>query len=114
MTIDECIEALWGVKNKYPDPDKAGSIEVAIGIGFREGGKIESLSLRTEPRDGESDIVFEEKFEGRQPETQLAEKIRPVLRRYYESDPWTGQPSKDFDDTYTAQEAVDAIVDILE
>lgn len=114
MTIDECIEALWRAKRRYPDPDEAGKIEVAIRVGFREGGKIESLSLQTNPRDDENEIVFEEKFEGRQPETQLAEKIRPVMRRYYESDPWTGQPSKDFDDTYTAQEAVDAIVDILE
>lgn len=110
MTIDECIEALRGVKNRYPDP---GAAEVAVGIRFSEGGKIESLSLLAGPRGGEKETVFEERFGGRQPETRLAEKIKPVLRRYFESDPWTGQPSSDFDDTYTAQEAVDEIVDIL-
>jgi hypothetical protein len=114
MTIDECIEALQGIKNRYPDPDEAGDIEVVIGVGFREGGKIESLSLQAEPRDDENEIVFEEKFEGRQPESQMAEKIRSVLRRYYGSDPWTGRPCEDPGGARTAQEAVDAIVDILE
>ena len=114
MTIDECIEALQGIKNRYPNPDEASDIEVVIGVGFREGGKIESLSLQAEPPDDENEIVFEETFEGRQPETQLAEKIKPVLRRYFEADPWTGDSNEDFDATYTAQEAVDAIVGILE
>lgn len=114
MTIDECIKTLQDIKNRYPDPDEAGDIEVVIGVGFREGGKIESLSLQAEPRDGENEIVFEEEFRGDQPETRLAEKIKPVLRRYFEADPWTGDPNEDFDATYTAQEAVDEIVNILE
>ena len=108
MTIDECIEALQNIKSRHPDQN-----EVIIGVRSCEGGKIESLSLRTKSRDGENEIVFEEKFEDGRPETQLAEKIKPVLRRYYESDPWTEEPNKEFDDTYTAQEALDAIVDIL-
>lgn len=114
MTIDECIEALWRVKRRYPDPDEAGKIEVAIRVGFREGGKIESLSLQAEPRDDENEIVFEEKFEGRQPESQMAEKIRSVLRRYYGSDPWTGRPCEDPGGACTAKDAVIAITDILE
>ena len=114
MTIDECIKALQDIKNKYSDPDEAGDIEVVIGVGFSEGGKIESLSLQVEPRDDENEIVFEEEFGGDQPETQLAEKIRPVLRRYFEADPWTGDPNEDFDATYTAEEVVDEIVKILE
>ena len=108
MTIDECIEALQNIKNRHPDRN-----EVVIGVRSCEGGKIESLSLQAKSRDGENEIVFEEKFEDRRPETRLAEKIKPVLRRYYESDPWTEEPNKEFDDTYTAQEALDAIVDIL-
>lgn len=108
MTIDECIEALQNIKSRRPDLN-----EVVIGVKTCEGGKIESLSLRTKSSDGENEIVFEEKFEDSRPETQLAEKIKPVLRRYYESDPWTEEPNKEFDDTYTAQEALDAIVDIL-
>ena len=108
MTIDECIEALQNIKNRHPDRN-----EVVIGVRSCEGGKIESLSLQAKSRDGENEIVFEEKFEDSRPETQLAEKIKPVLRRYYESDPWTEEPNKEFDDTYTAQEALDAIVDIL-
>ena len=108
MTIDECIEALQNIKSRRPDRN-----EVVIGVRTCEGGKIESLSLRTKSRDGENEIVFEEKFEDSRPETRLAEKIKPVLRRYYESDPWTEEPNKEFDDTYTAQEALDAIVDIL-
>ena len=108
MTIDECIETLQNIKNRHP-----GRNEVVIGVRSCEGGKIESLSLRTKSRDGENEIVFEEKFEDSRPETRLAEKIKPVLRRYYESDPWTEEPNKEFDDTYTAQEALDAIVDIL-
>ena len=108
MTIDECIEALQNIKNRHPDQN-----EVVIGVKSCEGGKIESLSLQAKSRDGENEIVFEEKFEDRRPETRLAEKIKPVLRRYYESDPWTEEPNKEFDDTYTAQEALDAIVDIL-
>ena len=58
-------------------------------------------------------MTIDECIEDRRPETQLAEKIKRVLRRYYESDPWTEEPNKEFDDTYTAQEALDAIVDIL-
>ena len=108
MTIDECIEALQNIKSRRPDRNA-----VVIGVRTCEGGKIESLSLRTKSRDGENEIVFEEKFEDSRPETRLAEKIKPVLRRYYESDPWTEEPNKEFDDTYTAQEALDAIVDIL-
>lgn len=108
MTIDECIEALQNIKSRRPDLNEA-----VIGVKTCEGGKIESLSLRTKSSDGENEIVFEEKFEDSRPETQLAEKIKPVLRRYYESDPWTEEPNKEFDDTYTAQEALDAIVDIL-
>ena len=108
MTIDKCIEALQHIKNKYPDQN-----EVVIGVRSCEGGKIESLSLQTKSHDNENEIVFEEKFEDSRPETQLAEKIKRVLRRYYESDPWTEEPNKEFDDTYTAQEALDAIVDIL-
>ena len=108
MTIDKCIEALQNIKNRHP-----GQNEVVIGVRSCEGGKIESLSLQTKSRDGENEIVFEEKFEDSRPETRLAEKIKPVLRRYYESDLWTEEPNKEFDDTYTAQEALDAIVDIL-
>ena len=113
MTIDECIKVLQGIKNRHPNPNEAGDIEVVAGVGFCVDGRIESLSLQAKPRDGENEIVFEEKFKGCQPETQLVEKIKHVLRRYFESDPWTEEPNKDFDDTYTAQEAVDAIVDIL-
>ena len=76
MTIDECIEALQNIKNKHPDQK-----EVVIGVGFGEEGKIESLSLQTKSHDDENEIVFEEKFEDRRPETQLAEKIKRVLRR---------------------------------
>ena len=108
MTIDKCIEALQNIKNRHP-----GQNEVVIGVRSCEGGKIESLSLQAKSRDGENEIVFEEKFEDSRPETRLAEKIKPVLRRYYESDPWTEEPNKEFDDAYTAQEALDAIVDIL-
>ena len=108
MTIDECIEALQNIKNRHP-----GQNEVVVGVRSCEGGKIESLSLRAKSRDGENEIVFEEKFEDSRPETRLAEKIKRVLRRYYESDPWTEEPNKEFDDAYTAQEALDAIVDIL-
>ena len=108
MTIDKCIEALQNIKNKYPDQN-----EVVIGVKSCEDGKIESLSLQTKSHDGENEIVFEEKFKGCQPETQLVEKIKRVPRRYFESDPWTEEPNKEFDDTYTAQEALDAIVDIL-
>ena len=108
MTIDECIEALQNIKNRHP-----GQNEVVIGVRSCEGGKIESLSLQAKSRDGENEIVFEEKFEDSRPETRLAEKIKRVLRRYYESDPWTEEPNKEFDDAYTAQEALDAIVDIL-
>ena len=108
MTIEECIEALQNIKNRHP-----GQNEVVVGVRSCEGGKIESLSLQAKSRDGENEIVFEEKFEDSRPETQLAEKIKRVLRRYYESDPWTEEPNKEFDDTYTAQEALDAIVDIL-
>ena len=113
MTIDECIETLQGIKNRHPNLNEAGDIEVVAGVGFGEGGKIESLSLQAKHSDGENEIVFEEKFKGCQPETQPVEKIKHVLRRYFESDPWTEEPNKDFDDAYTAQEAVDAIVDIL-
>ena len=108
MTIDKCIEALQNIKNRHP-----GQNEVVVGVRSCEGGKIESLSLQAKSRDGENEIVFEEKFEDSRPETRLAEKIKRVLRRYYESDPWTEEPNKEFDDTYTAQEALDAIVDIL-
>ena len=108
MTIDECIETLQNIKNRHP-----GQNEVVIGVRSCEGGKIESLSLQTKSRDGENEIVFEEKFEDSRSETRLAEKIKRVLRRYYESDPWTEEPNKEFDDTYTAQEALDAIADIL-
>ena len=108
MTIDKCIEALQNIKNRHP-----GQNEVVVGVRSCEGGKIESLSLQAKSRDGENEIVFEEKFEDRRPETRLAEKIKRVLRRYYESDPWTEEPNKEFDDAYTAQEALDAIVDIL-
>ena len=108
MTIDKCIEALQNIKNRHP-----GRNEVVIGVRSCEGGKIESLSLQTKSRDGENEIVFEEKFEDGRPETPPAEKIKRVLRRYYESDPWTEEPNKEFDDAYTAQEALDAIVDIL-
>ena len=108
MTIDKCIEALQNIKNKYPDQN-----EVVIGVKSCEGGKIESLSLQAKSRDGENEIVFEEKFEDSRPETRLAEKIKRVLRRYYESDPWTEEPNKEFDDAYTAQEALDAILAIL-
>ena len=108
MTIDKCIETLQDIKNRHPDRN-----EVVIGVRTCEGGKIESLSLQTKSHDGENEIVFEEKFEDSQPETLPAEKIKRVLRRYYESDPWTEEPNKEFDDTYTAQEALDAIVDIL-
>ena len=108
MTIDKCIEALQNIKNRHP-----GRNEVVVGVRSCEGGKIESLSLLAKSRDGENEIVFEEKFEDSRPETRLAEKIKRVLRRYYESDPWTEEPNKEFDDTYTAQEALDAIVDIL-
>ena len=113
MTIDECIEALQNIKNRHPNPNEAGDIEVVAGVGFCVDGRIESLSLQAKPRDGENEIVFEEKFEDGRPETRLAEKIKRVLRRYYESDPWTEEPNKEFDDAYTAQEALDAIVDIL-
>ena len=113
MTIDECIEALQNIKNRRPNPNEAGDIEVVAGVGFCVDGRIESLSLQAKPRDGENEIVFEEKFKGCQPETQLVEKIKHVLRRYFELDPWTEEPNKDFDDAYTAQEVVDAIVDIL-
>ena len=111
MTIDECIDALQRVKNKYPN--EGGDVGVVVGVGFGDGGEIECASLQAEPSEGENEVVFEEDFLGEQPETRLARKIKSVLRRYFETDPWTGEPNAEFDDAYTAQEAVDAIADLL-
>lgn len=38
----------------------------------------------------------------------LKRQIKKVLRRYFECDD-NGNPNKEFDDTYTAQEAIDEI-----
>ena len=62
MTIDKCIEALQNIKNRHP-----GRNEVVVGVRSCEGGKIESLSLQAKSRDGENEIVFEEKFEDSRP-----------------------------------------------
>lgn len=105
MTIDECIDALRGARDRLPE---GGGAEVAVGVEIGEGGRIGSLSLRAGGK-----AVFEEKYGGEQPGPKAAEeikeKIREVLRRYFEADPWTGEPSPDFDDSYTAQDAVDAV-----
>lgn len=110
MTIDECIEALQGIKDKYPS---GGDIEVVVGVGFGDGGKIETLSLQAEPSEDENQIVFEEEFAGDQPETQLAEKIKQIIRRGSPTDPWTDEVNPDFDDCRTDEDAVDEIVNAL-
>jgi len=110
MTIDECIEALRGIKDKYPS---GGDIEVVVGVGFGDGGKIETLSLRAEPSEGESQTVFEKPFAGTQPEAQLAEKIKQIVRRGSPTDPWTDEVNPDFDDCRTDEDVVDEIVKAL-
>jgi hypothetical protein len=42
----------------------------------------------------------------------LKNKIKDVLRRYFETDD-DGEPNKEFDDGYTAQQAIDDIHDIV-
>lgn len=41
------------------------------------------------------------------------EQIKNIIRRYFEADPWTGETSTTFDDNYTAQAAIDDIVNVL-
>lgn len=41
------------------------------------------------------------------------EAIRNVLRTYFEVDPWTGDYTGLYDDMFTAQDALDQIVEIL-
>lgn len=41
------------------------------------------------------------------------EEIKGVIRKYFEVDPETEEPSEEFDENFTAQEAIDEIVDIL-
>ena len=43
----------------------------------------------------------------------MLEAIRNVLRTYFEVDPWTEEHTELYDDTLTAQDAIDMIVDIL-
>ena len=42
----------------------------------------------------------------------LKNKIKTVLRRYFEADD-NGEPNKEFDANYTAQDAIDDIHDIV-
>ena len=42
----------------------------------------------------------------------LKNKIKGVLRRYFETDD-SGNDNKEFDDSYTAQDAIDDIHDII-
>lgn len=42
----------------------------------------------------------------------LKNRIKAVLRRYFEVDD-DGEPNKEFDDDYTAQQAIDDIHDIV-
>lgn len=42
----------------------------------------------------------------------LKNKIKDVLRRYFETDD-DGEPNEEFDDGYTAQQAIDDIHDIV-
>jgi hypothetical protein len=41
------------------------------------------------------------------------ENIKGVIRKYFEIDPETEEPNPEFDDSFTAQDAIDEIVDIL-
>lgn len=42
----------------------------------------------------------------------LSEQIKQILRKYFEVDDH-GQPNEDYDDTYSAQDAIDDIHDIV-
>ena len=41
------------------------------------------------------------------------ERIKDVLRKYFEYDPWTGEPSPLYSETFEPQAALDAILQII-
>ncbi len=41
------------------------------------------------------------------------ERIKDVLRKYFEHDPWTGEPSPLYSETFEPQAAIDAILQII-
>ena len=46
-------------------------------------------------------------------EPNIKEQIKGVLRRYFECDPWTDEKNKEYDECFSAQEAIDEIVAII-
>lgn len=110
MTIDECIKVLQDIKNGHPD--QAADMKVCLKAKVH-GAKTENLLLCIRRPGGENSIVLEEKVYGDQPGLQLIKRIKSVIRRYFETDPWTEKTSAEFDSDFTPQEAIDEIVDIL-
>lgn len=64
ITIGELIKAL----QESAKTSSAGmDTQVVLGAGFDEKDMLETLSIQTEPPDGENDLIFEEDFVGQQP-----------------------------------------------